>query len=206
VAYLIVLVSILGPIVSWQASEAAQDADDLDQAASQERIRKQQSVLTVHARMAQDLRLLGRAQEREVLAQLLDRHAGRFRPQVPGTALALSREARLQAVEGSTLLAGFLLLAPTPRPDGSLTYDSESALRAAAELAVDEGDLQPHRTTDRAEDAHDRSADLLRVAAMLVGSLLFLTLAQVTGRRRREGFAVAGVLIAIAGAVLFAAA
>jgi hypothetical protein len=204
VAYLIVAVSILGPLVSWQASRAAQDADDLDQTASQQHIRKQQALIALQARLAQDLRLLGRAQEGSVLADRLQRDARHVRG-APLTAASLRREARLQRVQDTALLGGFLLLRPVQGQHGSLTYDRQLAFDAAGEHVLDSKDLRPQQTAADASRAHDRSANFLRVAAMLVGSLFFLTLAQVSARRRRAGFAVAGIAIAIAGAALFGA-
>jgi hypothetical protein len=206
VAYLIVVVSIVGPLVSWRASEASQEAGGLEGAAAQERLRREQSAVELRSRVAEDLRLFGLAQERKSEARLTKRDAGRVGARDLALGRALVRRGELADLGGTALLRTLTVYPATLARDGALVYDVRAAIRATRDQGIDELDLQPDVSHARAAAAQERAAQYLLVGIGLGAALFFLTLAQVTGPRHRRRFAAAGVVVAVASGLLFALA
>lgn len=204
VARFIVIVSIFGAVVSWRASESSERASSFDQQTAQDNIVAEQARAQARSTVAQDLRLLGPAQQAYVAQVLLDRDARKAeRAGDPALAEALRVESRRRRLEGDTVsrfLAsgeGFQLAR-----DGSLSYNQTRALQFNESSNPDLEGLRPEETRRLGDETHAKSVNLVLSATTLVTALFFLTLSQLGGALRR-GFAGVGVSVALLGALLF---
>lgn len=200
VAYVIVAVSVLGAVVSWQAALAAEDADDREQQAAQERFLREGFLNTSHSDVSHDLAVLAEYEEhferQGVLSNLLNNEGlDASRRQ----ALEFENTAALRAFQ---TLNAFFISQPVGREDGGRTvrYDPASALAAGAPFG---SDFRPDLAAAAAEESRGEAVGYLRAAALLAASLLFLTLAQVAGAVLRQRFAIVGVVVALAAVAQF---
>jgi hypothetical protein len=203
VARFIVVVAIFGAVVSWQASERSQEASTYDQQAAQDRIVAEQARAQSRSSVAQDLRLLGPAQE-AFRAQVLLRQDARKAERAGDFQLAeaLRVEARRKRLEGNTVgrfVVGWFF---EIERNGALSYNSRRAVQFNDANNADLEGLRPDETRRLGDEAHDKSVKLVAAATTLVTALFFLTLSQLGGSLRR-GFAGVGVAVALLGAVLF---
>lgn len=205
VARVIVVVSIFGAVVSWRASEASEQAGSLDQQTAQDNIVVEQARAMSRSAVAQDLRLLGPAQQAYVAGVLLDQDAREAR-RTGGLALAeeLRAEARGRRREGDTL-SRYLTAGSAfefKGRGGALSYDRDGAIRFNDSNNPDLSNLRPAETRRLGDEAHDKSVNLVLAATTLVMALFFLTLSQLGGSLRR-GFAGVGIAVTLLGALLF---
>ena len=203
VARFIVVVSVFGAVVSWQASERSEEASSYDQQAAQDRIVSEQALAQSRSAVSQDLRLLGPAQQafrEQVLLKQDARKAARTGD--PQLAERLRVEARRRRLEGDTVgrfvASGEIF---EIEPDGSLSYNRERAIQTNDANNPDLEGLRPEETRRLGDEAHDKSVNLVLVATTLVTALFFLTLSQLGGALRK-GFAGIGVAVALLGSLL----
>ena len=200
------MVSILGALVSWRASEWSANAGDYDQQTAQDRILAEQAHAQSRSFAAEDLRLLGPTQEAYSSAALLERQArAAQRDGDDELAADLRVQARRARVEGATLERFVTAATFDVGRDGTLDYDVEAAIASGDAGQRDLVGLRPRETRRLAEAARGKSEHLVLAAGVLVLSLFFLTLSQLGGSRRGV-FAGGGLGVAILGAVLFALA
>jgi hypothetical protein len=207
VARLIVLVSILGALASWRASVWSERASAYDQQTAQEQVVAEQARAQSRAAVAQDLRLLGPAEEAYRDQVLLTRDARRAaRAGDPQLAAELRTQARRRQLEGQTIAryvqsgVGF-----DTDPDGGLVYDAPRAVELGEMGREELESLRPAETKRLGDLAHDRTVQLVLASSTLVLALFFLTLSQLGGRLRRS-FAGIGTGVAAVGVVIFALA
>lgn len=204
VAYLIVAVSLAGSFVSYQASKASQQAGGLDGRAGDERLAKVQSASTANLGVFGDLTLLGQFEEHVKNGLHLYPESAKLRDRDPGLARELGFEFSAQEREQQTMLRFF-----RTAPEGSarrILYDPDAA--RANLILSDPANLvtKPRATRKQGASAHERAVGLTRAAALLVGSLFFLTLAQLAITQRRRPLALVGVLVATLAAAQYLAA
>lgn len=203
VARFIVVVSIFGAVVSWQASERSQEASTYDQQAAQDRVVAEQARAQSRSSVSQDLRLLGPAQQSFRSEVLLRRDARRAeRAGDPQLAEDLRVEARRKRLEGNTVGRFVVSWNYDIERDGSLSYNRRQAVEFLDVNNPELEGLRPEETRHLGDEAHDKSVNLVAAATTLVTALFFLTLSQLGGSLRR-GFAGVGVAVALLGAVLF---
>jgi hypothetical protein len=207
VARLLVMVSILGAVVSWRASEWSETASSYDQQVAQDRIVAEQAHAQSRSKAAQDQRELAPAQSRYREVALLQQDAARAeRAGDAEMAAELRVEARRAELAGNTLTRFLQSGVGFERArDGSLTYDVTRAVAINDTVDQELDGLQPEETRRLGDEAHDRSVNLVFAATTLVAALFFLTLSQLGGGMRRV-FAGVGLAIAVMGTVLFAIA
>ena len=207
VARLIVVISILGAVASWRAAVWSERAGAYDQQTAQEQVVAEQARAQSRSAVAQDLRLLGPAEQAFREQVLLERDARKAeRAGDARLAAELRMEARRARLEGDTLGryvqsgVGYEIEA-----DGGLTYDSARAVASNDLNNADLEGLRPAETKRLGDAAHDKSVTLVLASTTLVLALFFLTLSQLGGMLRRA-FAGTGGAVALAGAILFAIA
>jgi hypothetical protein len=205
VAALIALVSIGGALVAWRASVSSIHGAALDQEAEQQLLQQQERQAVLKGQVANDLVVFARYQEHVKAWRLLSANASRIRSKNPDLANSFDTQA-----QGELALArsarGFFQ-AGTPdfgNASGDVTYDPQFVLRnllgSDPELAV----LHPDATFAQAQDAHNKTVDLIAIVALLIAAVFLLTLAQFTGVGIRMFLAGSGALVAVAGLVLWA--
>lgn len=188
---LITAVSILAAIAAWRASVVSGDAGGLDQLATQERLRQQQVEGQIDAQVDQDLRLFPRYLSHLGTWRVLEKKAAKQQRSDPGLAEDLRGDAQEELA-----LARTIYQALSVKPQfGQTTYDEVASREFLRSFNIDLSNLDPDRTAARAEDERDRGITLVGVTAVFIGSLFFLTLAQVGRRRLRMAFAAGGVLL-----------
>jgi hypothetical protein len=184
-ALLIGFASIFSAVIAWRASLAAIESSRLQSLAVQEQARSQQLEQQLETLVAQDERLLYVYQEHALAARELQAQADELRESEPAEAYDLDLEAH-----------GRLALARSIQPffqgasgihldeDGAVAYDREFVLRNLRVGHVELRELRPQETKDLAQQADGRTISLLTSAAVIVAALFFLTVAQVSRRRR----------------------
>ena len=205
IAHLIVFVSIASAVVSWRASVFATTASDLDQAASQQLVQKQQLLAGKDGYVNEDLRLVAAFQEHLRSWKLLSQEADRMVRTDPGLATRLQSQASAELAMARSLSQFFVVLIPRLALDrgGLVPYDRGAALQQEIQQDPELPALDPLSTQHQAHRAHLQTVRLVGVAAILVLSLFFLTIAQVARRRVRRIFWPAGAAVMIAGLVMF---
>ena len=137
VARLIVVVSIIGAVVSWRASEWSERASNQDEQATQDRIVEQQARAANRSVVAQDQRLVVRAEERYRQAELLESDARRSRGDAR-LARRLRGEARRRRREGETI-GRFVQSGEIPivAEDGTLSFNQRRAVEFQDSVSSD---------------------------------------------------------------------
>ena len=206
-AILIGVASVFTAVLAWRASLASIDSSRYESLAVQQQARQNQIERELEGLVAQDLRFVNVYQEHALAARELRTQADSLRVSDPGAADILDLEAQAQLDLARTIVpffrgAGGVSLAE----DGTVVYDTEYVLTNLREGHVELGELLTQRTPQLAQRADARSLGLIGVAAIVVASLFFLTVAQVTRARGRirQVFFVAGGLLVAFGAVGFA--
>jgi Ca2+/H+ antiporter len=203
VAVLIVVASCLGAGVAWGASTASTHSSDLDQAARQQFLLKQQILTSAQATIGEELRRVVTYQEEIESERILEQQAGRFRRSSPAVAAILDQQAQGQAALARTTGALFFATTPTVATDGTVSYDRRQALANLLGQYVVYEQLHPAATQAAANHADKKYRHLIGVGVLLVAALFFLTIAEIGVRRVRHAFAVLGALALLAGAVLW---
>ena len=201
VAILIAFVSIMGAVVAWRASEASELASNLDQDATQQFVQREQILGQLDEDVIQDMRLLGSYQEHVKAWKELDRAAAAA---TGGAADDLRRRAQEERALARALYLLFQTAYPTdPEENGDVAFDREFAQRVMRDGNDDLATLAPEATDARADDAHEKTVNLVALAALLVGALFLLTLAQMARPTIRALYAGAGAVVLLSTVVLF---
>jgi hypothetical protein len=196
-ALLIGYTSILSAVVAWRASLSSIDAGRFQSLAVQEQARREQLERQSEGVISQDVRLITEYREHALAARELQEQADEVRAEFPELADDLDLEAHgrlalARAMQPFVLgQAGIAL-----NEDGTVNYDEERILRLLREGDTELRELRPEETLERANVADRHTLTLVGLAALLVGALLFLTVAQVT--RRRGGLRLAALAIGAA--------
>ena len=196
VAGAIVAVSVVGALVSFNASKASEDAGAKAQQAIQERQLQERGHELSQFLLSLDLQHLGPLQESSKQADLLLAQA---KSASGGLASSLRVEAERKQLEASTIRR--YLLDRAAFNDKRLTYDRGLALAdfEAKNSAVNT--LRPERTRTAANSARAKTVRLVSSAAGLAAALFALTLAQLTSPPRRRVFAGVGGALAVGSGV-----
>jgi hypothetical protein len=205
IAHLIVFVSIASAVVSWRASVFATTASDLDQAASQQLVQKQQLIAGKRGYVNEDLRLVAAFQEHLRDWRLLSNQAAASAARNPGLALRLQSQANAELAMARSLSQFFVVSIPRLSLNrlGLVPYNRGAALQQEIQQDPELPALDPVSTQQEAHHAHLQTVRLVGVAAILVLSLFFLTIAQVARPRVRRIFWPAGAAVMAAGVILF---
>ena len=205
IAAAVVVVSIATAVTGLMAAQSSVRASDLDHQTVQLVALGQEQRLGVRGEVAADLRLLPRVREHVGLAHLLGRDADRARADAPRLSRALVDRALAERSQARALARHLIFPAfVSQRPDGGLGYDPTEVLQAAErETALwGDGTGDPAEVQRSARDAHDRTVALVATTAVLVLALVFLTLARVTEKGWRAGFAAAAAAVLVAPPVV----
>jgi hypothetical protein len=205
VAVGIVVVSVAGALVAWQAAVRANEASDLDQAGLQQLVQRQQREADLESLVVQDFRLFGPYQQHVLMWRILQRQADEVRTDDPDLAGELEGQARSELTLARTLAAQF----PSTTPalpgsdlDGIVEFDAEFVIESFKAEDQELVGLRPEETFAQADRAHREAVQLVGVAVVLAAALFFLTLAELTRRGVRGVFATAGALVTLLGIVL----
>jgi len=204
VRVLIAVVSILGAVVVWRASMESSNASDRTQQGTQQLILQQQKRGSIEAGVARDFRLFMDFQEHVMgWRQLLTQADAADDPALAAGLRAQARHELSAARHIRPLIQNF------DRPDygdadGVVQFDPGVQARALAEADLELTGLRPDLAFADADEAHDRSLQMVGIAVLFAAALLFLTFAQVARRGARGIFAVAGVVVMLAATALFA--
>ena len=206
VGVLIAIVSSLGAVVIWRASVESSNASGLTQQGTQQLILQQQTRGSIEAGVARDAQLFIQFQEhvmnwRQLLAQAEQQQA-----KDPALAADLRQQARGELSQARNIRP---LMQNFDRPSfgdarGIVQFDPGQLVKALSDANLELTGLRPDLSFADAKDAHDRALHLVGIGVLFASALLFLTFAQVARRGARGVFAVAGVVVMVAAAVLFA--
>ena len=200
ISLLITAVSIVSAVAAWQASVVSGNADGLDQRATQERVRKQQIEGQLDAQVDQDLRLFPRYLGHLRAYKELRKRAAEREPRDEQLADSLRRDAIEELAMARTLYQS-LYIKPV---FGAQSYDEEAARGYMRAGNLDLANLDPDEALDLAHEERRRGTTLVGVTAVFIGSLFFLTLAQVGRRGARRAFAAAGLVLMLGASVALA--
>jgi hypothetical protein len=205
VAVLIAIVSIAGAVGAWRASVSSIHAAALDQEGEQQLVQQEQRKAALVGKVANDLQLLARYQGHVKSWRILSTQADRMRPRNEDLAQSFEAQAQGELSQARALRPFFEAATPDFGDErGTVAYDPAFVLRNLEEGDPDLAVLRPDETFEEAHDAHGKTVDLVGVVALFIASVFMLTVAQFTRRGLRELFAVAGILVMVAGFVLFA--
>lgn len=197
---LIAVVSIMGSIVSWRASVASSSAAGIERLAAQQSLEREQILSEHRGLIAHDRAILPRYQQHRKAAIALAAASELERERNPSLARSLYREAARERLLARALSEYFLGISPDRGralevdADGDVTYDEAGSLRYLRNGSELES-LAPERLTAEATRRRDRAFTLVATAAVLIGSLFFLTLAQLSRGQRSLTFAALGCAI-----------
>jgi hypothetical protein len=196
----IVVVSILAALMAWQSSVWGERSGNTDELTRQDQVQLERILSSQNGAINQDIRVFNNFEQATLLAQELDKDAGKLSGQA---SLDLQLEAGAQRAEAKSQRRFFEASAPHVDDDGQVVYDAaftERLLRAnSPELEV----LRPDELRADAREAGVKSVRLTGLAALFVAALLFLTLAEVSRRSIARIFAAAGVATSFAALLLF---
>lgn len=199
-AVLIGFASIFSALVAWRASLAAIDSSRLQSLAVQEQARQQQLERLLEGVVAEDERLLAVYQEHALAARELQAQADALRGNDPEAADRLDLEAHARLALARAIQPFFQGASGIYLDDaGAVVYDRAFVLRNLQAGNIELRELRPAETQVLAQQADLRTMALLGVAAVIVLALFFLTVAQVTKRRRyvRYGFVAVGAALVV---------
>ena len=205
-ALLIGFASIMSAVIAWRASLASIEASRYESLAVQQQARRQQIERELEGMVEQDLRFVDAFQEHALAARQLQAQADSLRPTDPTSADQLDLEAQGELALARSVIpffvgAGGIHLAV----DGSVPYDPPYVLRNLQEGNAELREIKSQRTLELAQRADSLTLSLIAVAALMVASLFFLTVAQVTRSlaRIRQAFFVAGAVLVTVGTLGF---
>jgi hypothetical protein len=203
-ALLIGLASVLSAVVAWRASLASIDSSRLQSLAVQEQARREQLTRQLEAIVAHDQQLLVSFQEHALAARELQAQADEIRDSAVEVADDLDLQAQGRLAQARALQPFFQgAYGVYLEEDGTAAYDPGFVLRNLLDGNTELRELRPELTLAQAQAADARTISLISVAALLVASLFFLTVAQTVRRRIvfRGGFAVVGAVLVAVGTV-----
>jgi hypothetical protein len=189
VALLIAVVSIVGAVVAWRASEASGASTDADLAALRATVN-----LT-------ETRTVGALRAYSDYAGFVDYYEMRqFIKAVQANEGALDDDFDTIAdAQDAMTLAGFTFTQGYLRRDG--TYDVQRQLDEAIADAARRRDINAAPHIQDGEDARSKSDKLLLALTVLVVSLVFFTLIEAADTRLRYALLAVGVSLALVGSV-----
>jgi hypothetical protein len=211
---LVAVLSILGALVTWQATITFGSASDLGTQALRDSARYEASAAKFDSLVEFSARLTQLYQQHSVAAARLFEQATTVRSG-GNSPLAdlLESEARVEGAQARALSSGFLLVAPQPSPDAANVVSETFDRVAAAQVARDsEPDLrtlgQAHlqALTTQAVTVRDRAQKLLLAAGLIAVAIFWWTVARLGWRHRRLTSAVPGVAAMLASYFLLVVA
>jgi hypothetical protein len=201
VALAIALVSVLGALVAFGVSTQDGEARRLDGEVIQQTQRREQILSGLESQVDRDQRNLGLYQEHLKAADLLRQQAASLQGSDPTLAIDL----RAQALDEDALARARLRFFSAAIPSagaGPVEYDRARALARLTDADDELRKLRPEATSLLARRQHERTDTLAGLVALIVASLIFLTVAQFARSRARIVFATAGSSIALAATLL----
>ena len=203
VALLIGVVSILGASVAYSASVSSSRSSNLDQQAQQEFLLREQILTSARAAIGEELRRVSTFQEQILSERVLREQAKRFKVSQPDVAQILEQQA--QGAKALARTTGYFFFAtfPTVAKDGTVSYDREQAVNNLLSRYVIYQQLHPKQTAADADEADSQTRKKIGVGIVFVLALVFLTIAELIGRRFRYPSAALGVAALAAGIVLW---
>jgi hypothetical protein len=204
VARAIVVVSILGALISWRASQSSGSADGLNQQSLRDANFEELARNEIRAFVSHDLSLLGEFEESWVREARISEEL-RFRP-----GSQRLRVERLQELRHYQTLDQFFWGShPTLNPKKDLSAENDLIYQPdyiAHQFEANDPTLQEVRPEEEAaagKRARTQTVGYVRAAAMLAAALFFLTLAMLIGRGLRRKMAIIGLLITAAAVVQY---
>jgi hypothetical protein len=179
IALLIAFISITGALAAARAAWEAQDATLLERRHVQALMLKQMRTLDIQGRVDHDHRLAALHVALDIRADGLQRDADRLRRAQPDRAAAAALAAQEERALRRALLPYFRLDLPAASDDGLPDHDKTAILqrRLAADSELREIEADIAETATLVDRAHQRAWLMEACVAILVLSLVFLTLA-----------------------------
>lgn len=192
---LIALTSVLGSVAAWRASAASGAAGASERRGFANTLAAEQEGSRIETELASIEFTYARRAALEAAAGALREWAGGLAATEADPLEALADA--YETAAGS--LTGFIS-ADAVGPDGGL--DLEGMRKAQWALAADLQDLDPAEETAEAESLRSKSQRLVGLTALLIAAALFLTLAEVSRRRRVADLYWRGGVVVLAAAVV----
>ncbi len=202
VAVLIACVSMVGAVAAWRASIHANQASEFDQQEMQERALKAQLDLRFAAIANEDSRLVPLYQSELANSMWLHYEADQVSKTSPRLAAQLDAEALEQLREAETtrqFMSGWVAESYTDL--AQIKAQSDQEIKLLERFSDDYTRLQPDVTHRLAEDEHGTTQSLVEIVGILIGALVFLTLAHLADNHRRRSFVIVGSATAAMGVV-----
>ncbi len=207
-ALLIGFASVLSAVIAWRASLASIDASRYESLVVQYQARQEQIERELEAIVQQDQRFLTEYQEHALAARELQAQADAVRESDAPIADILDLEAQARLALARAMRPYFLGASGVALDaEGQVPYDEAFVLRNLRTGNVEWRELESTipRTNLLAQRGDEKALALIGVAALIVASLLFLTVAQVSRTRLwlRQAFFVAGAVLVAFGSLAF---
>jgi len=205
-ALLIGYASIFSAVIAWQASLASIDASRYQSLAVQQQARREQIERELEAIVDQDRRFVAQFQEHALAARALQSQADALRASDPDAADLLDLDAHSRLAMARAMQPFFMGASGIALDEsGIVPYDSAYVLRNLSEGDAELRELRTSNSAQLADRADEKTVELVAVGALVVASLFFLTIAQVsrTRQRLRSFFFATGGLLVLAGTLMF---
>jgi hypothetical protein len=204
-AVLIGFASVFSAVIAWRASLASIDSSRYESLAVQQQARREQIERELEGSVQQDQRFIAEYQEHALAAREIQAQADSLRPTDAAAADLLDLEAQNELAKARAMTPFFRGLQITLDENGNVPYDATFVLRNLEQGNPELRELRTSNVAALAGRADAKSLDLIGVAALIVGALFFLTVAQVsrTRQRLRQAFFVAGGIMVVVGTVGF---
>lgn len=204
VAFGIVFASVLAAVMAWQAARAGELSGNTDEDTRQNTVIAETLRLRDTTRLVGDLRTFGRYEDALLSARARELAADAVQPDDPAAAQRLRRQAGADREEAEAARAEFLVAVPSSDPQtGDPSVDVE-ATRAILDRFTEPRirELRPDALREEAREAGLRSERLTGLAALAIGAVFLLTLAElVRGQPARllagAGASVCALVIAL---------
>ncbi len=198
---LIGFASVFSAVLAWRASLASIDSSRFQSLAVQDAARRNQLERLLEGTVGQDERFVVVFQEHSRAARELATQAASLRETDPASADIVDLEAQAHAALARVMQPFFLGAGGIHLGDGgTVGYDREFVLASLRDADIELGELSTQRSVEQAQRADARSLSLIGVEALIIASLFFLTVAQVSRsqwRVRQVFFGIGGVLVAV---------
>ena len=200
-ALLIGFASVFSAVLAWRASLASIDSSRFESLAVQDAARRNQlERLIWRALSARTSASWSSSRSIPGPRVSSERRPTTLRETDPDSADILDLEAQAHAALARAMQPFFLGAGGIQLGDGgTVGYDREFVLASLRDADVELGELSTQRSVEQAQRADARSLSLIGVEAIIIASLFFLTVAQVSRsqwRVRQIFFGVGGLLVA----------
>jgi hypothetical protein len=193
---LIALTSVFGSVAAWRASAASAAAGGAERRAFADALAAQQESSRIETELTS-------AEFTYARRTALEAAAGALRSQAAGAdgSGGAQMAALADAYEAAAGDLSLFISADAVAPDGTLDLEAMRAVQLS--VAENLQDLDPAQETAEADSLRIRSERLVGLTALLIAAALFLTLAEVSRRRRvailywRGGVLVLAVSVAL---------